>query len=41
FDHNHPELLEEIRTTKKLPDEAKLEAALKEFKNTFVPSEEK
>ncbi|MBC2214621.1 F0F1 ATP synthase subunit alpha [Listeria welshimeri] len=41
FDHNRPELLEEIRTTKKLPDEAKLEAALKEFKNTFVPSEEK
>ncbi|AQY50024.1 F0F1 ATP synthase subunit alpha [Listeria weihenstephanensis FSL R9-0317] len=39
FDHNHPELLETIRTTKSLPDEAELDSAIKEFKNTFVPSE--
>ncbi|MBC1359032.1 F0F1 ATP synthase subunit alpha [Listeria booriae] len=39
FDHNRPELLETIRTTKKLPDEAELDSAIKEFKNTFVPSE--
>ncbi|EUJ47964.1 F0F1 ATP synthase subunit alpha, partial [Listeria fleischmannii FSL S10-1203] len=41
FDHNRSELLEEIRTTKSLPDEEKLNSALNEFKNTFVPSEEK
>lgn len=39
FDHNRPELLETIRTTKSLPDEAELDSAIKEFKNTFVPSE--
>lgn len=39
FDHNRPELLKTIRTTKSLPDEAELDAAIKEFKNTFVPSE--
>ncbi|MBC2244474.1 F0F1 ATP synthase subunit alpha [Listeria booriae] len=39
FDHNRPELLETIRTTKKLPAEAELDSAIKEFKNTFVPSE--
>ncbi|MBC1511451.1 F0F1 ATP synthase subunit alpha [Listeria booriae] len=39
FDHNRPELLETIRTTKKLPEEAELDSAIKEFKNTFVPSE--
>ncbi|MFC5466441.1 F0F1 ATP synthase subunit alpha [Lederbergia graminis] len=39
LDHNRAELLEEIRTTGKLPADEKMADALNTFKNTFVKSE--
>jgi F-type H+-transporting ATPase subunit alpha len=39
FRSSHADLLEEIRTTKALPDEAKLRSAIESFKSVFAPSE--
>jgi len=39
FRASHPELLEEIRTTKSLPDDAKLRAAVDAFKSVFAPGD--
>ncbi len=39
FKASHPEILEEIRTTKELPDRAKLNEAIEAFKKVFSPSE--
>jgi F-type H+/Na+-transporting ATPase subunit alpha len=39
FRSSHPELLDEIRDTKALPDEEKLDAAIISFKKVFAPSE--
>jgi F-type H+-transporting ATPase subunit alpha len=39
FRASHPDLLEEIRATKSLPDEAKLRAAIESFKSVFAPGE--
>ena len=39
FKSSHPEILEEIRTTKALPDTAKLNEAITAFKKVFSPSE--
>ena len=36
---DHPEILEKIRTTGALPDEADLKAALQAFKDGFVAME--
>ncbi|WP_232697898.1 F0F1 ATP synthase subunit alpha [Brevibacillus daliensis] len=38
FDSNKPQLFEHIRTTKELPDENELKAAIEEFKKGFAPS---
>lgn len=40
FDNNYKDLLDEIKTTGKLPDTEKLDAAISEFAETFQPSEE-
>ncbi|MFI8577099.1 MULTISPECIES: F0F1 ATP synthase subunit alpha [Rossellomorea] len=39
LDHNHTELLDHIRTTKGLPEDDAMKAAINEFKKTFVKSE--
>ncbi|KAA0565925.1 MULTISPECIES: F0F1 ATP synthase subunit alpha [Bacillaceae] len=39
LDHNHTELLDHIRTTKGLPEDDAMVAAINEFKKTFVKSE--
>jgi F-type H+-transporting ATPase subunit alpha len=39
LDKNHPELLDHIRTTKGLPEDADIVAAINEFKKSFVISE--
>ncbi|MEL3970674.1 F0F1 ATP synthase subunit alpha [Rossellomorea oryzaecorticis] len=39
LDHNHTELLDTIRTTKGLPEDAAMTAAITEFKKTFAKSE--
>jgi F-type H+/Na+-transporting ATPase subunit alpha len=39
LDHNHTELLDHIRTTKGLPEDAAMTAAITEFKKTFAKSE--
>jgi F-type H+-transporting ATPase subunit alpha len=39
FRSSHAELLEEIRSTKNLPDTDKLNAAIEDFKKVFAPSE--
>ncbi len=39
LDHNHTELLDHIRTTKGLPEDAAMVAAITEFKKTFAKSE--
>jgi F-type H+-transporting ATPase subunit alpha len=39
FRASHPDLLDEIRSTKSLPDEAKLRAAIESFKSVFAPGE--
>ncbi|BCB05926.1 F0F1 ATP synthase subunit alpha [Bacillus sp. KH172YL63] len=39
LDHNHTELLDHIRTTKGLPEDEGMVAAINEFKKTFVKSE--
>ena len=39
LESNHTEIYEHIRSTSGLPDDALWEAALKEFKRSFVPSE--
>ncbi|MCA1065456.1 F0F1 ATP synthase subunit alpha [Rossellomorea sp. AcN35-11] len=39
LDHNHTELLDHIRTTKGLPEDDAMVAAINEFKKTFVTSE--
>lgn len=39
LDHNHTEVLEHIRTTKELPSDADMTAALNAFKKTFAVSE--
>ena len=36
---SHPEIFEEIRTTKELPDRAKLNEAIEAFKKVFAPSD--
>lgn len=38
FDNNYADLLQAIHKTGQLPDEAKLDAAIKEFAQTFQPS---
>ncbi|MBV9661021.1 MAG: F0F1 ATP synthase subunit alpha [Acidimicrobiales bacterium] len=38
FRSSHPEILEEIRTAKALPDEEKLKAAITSFKAVFAPT---
>jgi F-type H+/Na+-transporting ATPase subunit alpha len=38
FDHNNKNLLEQIRSTGKLPDETELKAAIEAFKKNFVSS---
>ncbi|TDG76451.1 F0F1 ATP synthase subunit alpha [Lactobacillus pasteurii] len=38
FDNSHDDLLQHIRETGQLPDEADLQAALKEFNDSFSPS---
>ncbi len=38
FDHNNKNLLEQIRSTGKLPDEKELKAAIEAFKKNFVSS---
>ena len=40
FDNNYKDLLDEIKTTGKLPDTEKLDAAISEFAETFQPSAE-
>jgi F-type H+-transporting ATPase subunit alpha len=40
FDNSHKELLDEIAKTGNLPDESKLNAAIKEFEQTFEPSKQ-
>ena len=40
FDNNYKDLLDEIKTTGKLPDTEKLDAAISEFAKTFQPSAE-
>jgi F-type H+-transporting ATPase subunit alpha len=40
FDNNYKNLLDEIKTTGKLPDTEKLDAAISEFAETFQPSAE-
>jgi F-type H+-transporting ATPase subunit alpha len=39
FDHSHKELLDEITKTGQLPDTSKMDAAIKEFEQTFQPSQ--
>jgi F-type H+/Na+-transporting ATPase subunit alpha len=39
LDHNHTELLDHIRTTKGLPEDDAMVAAINEFKKTFIKSE--
>ncbi|MBW3110364.1 F0F1 ATP synthase subunit alpha [Bacillus sp. AFS015802] len=39
LDHNHTELLDHIRTTKGLPEDDAMKAAINEFKKTFIKSE--
>ncbi|OIU67738.1 F0F1 ATP synthase subunit alpha [Rossellomorea aquimaris] len=39
LDHNHTELLDQIRTTKGLPEDDAMVAAISEFKKTFIKSE--
>ncbi|TYS17890.1 F0F1 ATP synthase subunit alpha [Rossellomorea vietnamensis] len=39
LDHNHTELLDHIRTTKGLPEDDAMKAAINEFKKTFAKSE--
>lgn len=39
LDHNHKELLDQIRTTKQLPADDDMAAAINEFKRTFAVSE--
>ena len=39
LDHNRKDLLEQIRSTGKLPEEEAMQSALTEFKNTFAVSE--
>lgn len=39
LDHNHTNVLDHIRTTKELPTDAEMDAALKDFKKTFAVSE--
>ncbi|WP_201714464.1 F0F1 ATP synthase subunit alpha [Rossellomorea arthrocnemi] len=39
LDHNHTELLDHIRTTKGLPEDDAMAAAINEFKKTFIKSE--
>ncbi len=39
LDHNHSELLDHIRTTKGLPEDDAMAAAINEFKKTFIKSE--
>ncbi|MBH9966688.1 F0F1 ATP synthase subunit alpha [[Bacillus] enclensis] len=39
LDHNHTELLDQIRTTKGLPEDEAMVAAISEFKKTFIKSE--
>ncbi|KSU60492.1 ATP synthase subunit alpha [[Bacillus] enclensis] len=39
LDHNHAELLDQIRTTKGLPEDEAMVAAISEFKKTFIKSE--
>ncbi|HZG71098.1 MAG TPA: F0F1 ATP synthase subunit alpha [Chondromyces sp.] len=39
LDHNHTGVLEHIRTTKELPSDEEMTAAINEFKKTFVKSE--
>ncbi|MEG9296093.1 F0F1 ATP synthase subunit alpha [Mangrovibacillus sp. Mu-81] len=39
LDHNHTELLDQIRTTKGLPEDDAMVAAINEFKKTFIKSE--
>ncbi|MCA1055113.1 F0F1 ATP synthase subunit alpha [Rossellomorea aquimaris] len=39
LDHNHTELLDHIRTTKGLPEDDAMVAAITEFKKTFIKSE--
>ena len=38
FDASHADLLEEIKSTGKLPDEKKLQDALQQFADSFSPS---
>ncbi len=40
IEHNHKDLMDTIRDTGKLPDEEKLDAAITEFKKTFVTSDQ-
>jgi F-type H+-transporting ATPase subunit alpha len=39
FDHNKKDLLDHIRNTGELPDEAQFKAAIEEFKKGFAVSE--
>lgn len=39
LDHNHTNVLDHIRTTKELPSDEEMDAALKDFKKTFAVSE--
>lgn len=39
LDHNHTNVLDHIRTTKELPSDEEMDAAIKDFKKTFAVSE--
>ncbi len=39
LDHNHTNVLDHIRTTKELPSDDEMSAAINEFKKTFAKSE--